>query len=124
LLTDGATGAVGTLTASRISAGAGESLEVEIRCVNGGFRFSAERPDELEVFEATAGSHQVVHCGSDYGSHSHFPQAVVSPGWLRSFVHAQYIFLGGRDELPAPDLHHGLSVQRLLRESVNRFTPH
>jgi predicted dehydrogenase len=124
LLTDRATGAVGTLTASRISAGAGESLEVEIRCVDGGFRFSTERPDELEVFEATAGSHQVVHCGSDYGSQSHFPQAVVSPGWLRSFIHAQYIFLGGRDDLPAPDLHHGLSVQRLLRESVNRFTRH
>jgi predicted dehydrogenase len=122
LLADNATGAVGTLTASRISAGAGECLDVEIRCVNGGFRFSTERPDELEVYEATPGSHRVAHCGSDYGSHSHFPQAVVSAGWLRSFVHAQYIFLGGRDELPAPDLRHGLSVQRLLRESVNRFT--
>lgn len=122
LLADHATGAVGTVTASRISAGAGECLEVEIRCVNGGFRFSTERPDELEVFEAAPGSHRVAHCGSDYGSHSHFPGAVVSAGWLRSFVHAQYIFLGGLDELPAPDLHHGLSVQRLLRESVNRFT--
>ena len=124
LLADHATGAVGTVTASRISAGAGECLEVEIRCVNGGFRFSTERPDELEVFEAAPGSHRVAHCGSDYGSHSHFPGAVVSAGWLRSFVHAQYIFLGGLDELPAPDLHHGLSVQRLLRESVNRFTAH
>ena len=122
LLADHATGAVGTVTASRISAGAGECLELEIRCVNGGFRFSTERPDELEVFEAAPGSHRVAHCGSDYGSHSHFPGAVVSAGWLRSFVHAQYIFLGGLDELPAPDLHHGLSVQRLLRESVNRFT--
>src|SRR5271157_811733 len=122
LLADRATGAVGTLTASRISAGAGECLELEIRCVDGGFRFSTERPDELEVFEAAPGSHRVAHCGSDYGSHSHFPGAVVSAGWLRSFVHAQYIFLGGPDELPAPGLHHGLSVQRLLRESVNRFT--
>jgi len=121
LLADRATGAVGTLTASRISAGAGECLELEIRCVDGGFRFSTERPDELEVFEAAPGSHRVAHCGSDYGCHSHFPAAVVSAGWLRSFVHAQYIFLGGRDELPAPGLHHGLSVQRLLRESVNRF---
>jgi len=121
LLTDRATGAVGTLTASRISAGAGESLEVEIRCVNGGFRFSTERPDDLEVFEATAGSRQVVDCGSDYGSHSRFPSAVVSAGWLRSFVHAQYIFLGGRDELPPPGLRHGLSVQRLLRESLPKL---
>jgi len=54
----------GTVTASRISAGAGECLEVEIRCVDGGFRFSTERPDELEVFEAAPARIGVAHCGS------------------------------------------------------------
>lgn len=121
LLRDAASGAVGSATASRISAGAGEVLECEIRCANGGFRLTTEGPESLDVFSASSDQSTVVHCGSNFEPHSQFPGRSYPAGWLRSFVHANYLFLNDLDRSSAPDLRHGLIVQRLIRQTSQRI---
>jgi predicted dehydrogenase len=123
LLRDAASGAVGTATASRISAGAGEILECEIRCVNGGFRLSTEAPDTVEIFSASSDQSTIVNCGSNFEPHSQFPGRAYPAGWLRSFVHANYLFLNDVDRSSVPDVRHGLVVQRLIRQASQRIAP-
>ena len=121
LLREPRSGAVGTLTASRISAGASDVLELEVRGSDGAFRLSTERPDVLEFFEAGAGAWTSFVCGNDYRPLSAFPAQGVSAGWLRSLVHAEYLFFGGNDaDAFFPDLSHGLAVQRLIRQVCER----
>jgi predicted dehydrogenase len=120
LLRDTKSGAVGTLVASRISAGAGDVLELEVRYTEGAFRLTSERPDVLETFHrpGRAGWTSLT-CGSDYSPASTFPSPHVPCGWVRSLIHAQYLFLGGMDqEAVIPDLRHGLTVQRLIRRTA------
>jgi len=121
LLCDTRSGAVGTLMASRISSGAGDLLEFELRFSDGAIRLSSERPDLLEVFEARTDSWSVFTCGNDFSPLSTFPARQVSSGWLRSLVHAQHLFLGGADpDAFIPDLRHGLAVQGLIRRIVEK----
>ena len=106
--------------ASRISAGAGDLLEFELRCSGG--------PSPLDRASGTPGglrhTHRLVD-GIDLRERlltlSAFPARQVSAGWLRSLVHAQHMFLGGTDpEAFIPDLQHGLVVQRLIRRTVEK----
>jgi predicted dehydrogenase len=116
---DDATGAVGIVEASRISAGASEVMELEFRCTEGGFRFRSEWPDMLEVFSRNSVAAKFLDCSADYAPESQFPKSGCPSGWLRAFVHANYLFLAddpGRRE--APGLDHGLAVQRLLRQTA------
>lgn len=121
LCRDAASRAVGTVTASRISAGAGEVLEMEIRCVKGGFSLSSESPETLEVFTASSKESAIVNCASNFEPDSQFPNSGCAAGWLRSFVHADYLFLSGSDRSVVPDLRHGLAVQRLIRQTSQRI---
>jgi predicted dehydrogenase len=120
LCRDPSTGAIGTVTASRVSAGAGELLEMEVRGTKGGFRFSSETADSLELF-STGGETRTIVTASDYRPHSEFPKRTVHGGWLRSLVHAQYVFISGMEENPAVDLQHGLTVQRLLLDVTRKL---
>lgn len=108
--------AIGTIVASRISAGAGEVLELELSCTNGSLRFSTIQPEVLKVFYSHDGNEwKSVYCASDYFPFSSFPSRHVSAGWLRSLIHAHYLFFGGIDEsAKIPDLNHALAVQRLI----------
>jgi hypothetical protein len=57
--------------------------------------------------------------GSNYLPITSFPSGHVPPGWLRSMIHAHYVFLTGKDlKSYIPDLKHGLAVQRLVRETA------
>jgi hypothetical protein len=57
--------------------------------------------------------------GSNYLPLTSFPSGHVPPGWLRSMIHAHYIFLGGNDvKAFVPELKHGLAVQRIVRETA------
>jgi len=117
LLRDKSSGAVGTVIASRISAGAGECLELDVRCTEGGFMLTTERPDMLEVYCASDSDRRVLNCASDYRPESEFPALHASPGWLRSLVHANYMFLCGGSGTPS-DLAHGLMAQRLVCDTA------
>ena len=117
LLHDKSSGAVGTLAASRISAGAGECLELEIRCVDGGFRLSTERPDQLQLFRGDDADGRVMQCGNDYRPDSDFPALQASAGWLRSLVHAHHMFFCGGQGIPS-GLRLGLQVERLVCQTA------
>lgn len=121
-LYDRQTGAVGNLSASRISSGTGDLVQLEIYAEKGTIRYSSQRPESFEYFleETQQWVTQVV--GSHYKPLTSFPSGHVPPGWLRSMVHAHYLFLGGMDEKAfVPDLKHGLEVQRLVRETADQL---
>lgn len=111
--------AAGTLSASRISSGTGDLVSLEIYAEKGMLRYSSHAVDYFEYFLEETGewTRQVV--GSNYTPISSFPSGHVPPGWLRSMIHAHYIFLTGNDPKAfVPDLKHGLAVQRVVRETA------
>jgi predicted dehydrogenase len=119
---DPATKAAGTMSASRISSGTGDLVSLEIWAENGMLRYSSHSVDYFEYYLEETGqwTRQVV--GSNYLPISSFPSGHVPPGWLRSMIHAHYIFLGGSDPKAfVPELKHGLAVQRIVRETADHL---
>lgn len=114
--------AVGNMSASRISSGTGDLVYLEIYAEKGALRYSSHNPEYFEYYleETNQWVRKVV--GSNYQSITNFPSGHVPPGWLRSMVHAHYIFFGGKDENTfVPGLKHGLSVQRIVRETADHL---
>jgi len=120
-LFDPVTGAVGNMSASRISSGSGDLVQVELYAENGALRYSSLHPEMFEYY--IEGSNQWIKqvVGSDYLPASGFPSVHVSPGWLRAMVHAHYLFFTGSDNFFIPDLKHGLAVQRIVRETADHL---
>ena len=119
---DDKTGAAGTLSASRISSGTGDTLCMELFAEKGTLRFTSQSPEFFEYYSEETGSWNRIITGSNYRPVSSFPSGHVPPGWLRSMIHAHYVFLTGNDpEAVIPDLTHGLSVQRLVRETAKHL---
>ncbi|HBL77928.1 MAG: hypothetical protein A2W90_01525 [Bacteroidetes bacterium GWF2_42_66] len=115
--------AAGTLSASRISSGTGDLVALELYAEKGCLKYSSHHAEYFEYFLEETGQwvRQVV--GSNYKPVSSFPSGHVPPGWLRSMVHAHYLFLTGDDKQTfVPDLKHGLAVQRLVRETACHLT--
>ncbi len=111
--------AAGHLSASRISSGTGDLVDLEIYAGRGALRYSTRTPDSFRFYLEETGQWVTRHVGSNYRPVGSFPSGHVSPGWLRALVHAHYLFLGGADEKAfIPDLKHGLEVQRLVRETA------
>ena len=111
--------AAGSLSASRISSGTGDLVSLEIYAEKGMLKYSSHSVDFFEYYLEETGqwTRQVV--GSNYAPLSSFPSGHVPPGWLRSMVHAHYIFTTGNDPRAfVPDLQHGLAVQRIVRETA------
>jgi len=111
--------AVGNMAASRISSGTGDLVYFEIFAEHGALRFNSHFPDYFEYFLEAKGQWTKQPVGSHYKPVTSFPSGHVPPGWLRSMMHAHYLFLGGQDEKAfVPDLQHGLAVQRIVRETA------
>ena len=116
ILREARSAAVGSILASRVSAGARESIELEIRFERGAFRYSSGQPDVL-FWNQSDMNWTEVYCGSDYSPASTFPSARVSAGWFRALIHSNHLFLGGHDDTTfRPDIAHGLRVQNLLND--------
>jgi predicted dehydrogenase len=119
---DDATGAVGSLSASRISSGTGDYFSVELYAQEGAIRYSTGSPDYFEFYTEESGIWNRRMVGSDFKPFSSFPSAHVPPGWLRSMIHAHYVFLTGNDHNEfVPDIEHGLVVQRLVTETAEHL---
>ncbi len=121
-LYDPQAGAVGNMSASRISSGTGDLVYLEIYAEKGAFRYSSKNSDYYEYY--MEGSNQWIKhiVGGNYMPVSSFPSGHVPPGWLRSLVHAHYQFFSGDDsESVIADLNHGLSVQRIVRETAEHL---
>jgi predicted dehydrogenase len=121
-LFDEASGAAGTLSASRISSGTGDYFSFEIYAAKGAIRYYSATPDVFEFYTEESGlwNRQVV--GSSFKPVTSFPSAHVPPGWLRSMIHAHYVFLTGNDKNEyVPDIEHGLAVQRLVTQTAEHL---
>lgn len=119
---DPTTKAAGTMSASRISSGTGDLVHFELYAEKGALRFSSHNPDYFEYYIEEAGQWIKQSVGSHYKPITSFPSGHVPPGWLRSMIHAHYIFLTGNDEKAfITDLKHGLAVQRIVRETATHL---
>jgi predicted dehydrogenase len=109
--------AAGTLSASRISSGTGDLISFEIYAEKGSLKYTTSSPDQFEYFSEETGLWHKQFTGSNFKPVTSFPSGHVPSGWLRSMVHAHYVFFTGNDDKCfIPDLEHGLVVQRVLRE--------
>jgi predicted dehydrogenase len=121
-LYDIATSAAGTLSASRISSGTGDHLSIELFAEKGTLRYSSLSADYFEFFLEETGLWNRYMVGSNYKPVSSFPSGHVPSGWLRSMIHAHYVFLTGGDTRSfLPDIEHGLAVQRLVRQTAEHL---
>jgi len=121
LLEETTSGAIGTMTASRVSAGSGDQLSLEIRGTRGALLFNTSQPDIYESYHVNEGwrMHRIY---SVYLPSSTFPSDYLPSGWLRALVHNHYLFLGGDQGISfIPDLTHGIQVQRLLGQIANHL---
>lgn len=118
-LVDPVTLAAGHMSASRISSGTGDLVQLEIYATKGAMRYSSHTSDGFDYFLEDQGQWVRQPVGSNYHGVTSFPSGHVPAGWLRSMVHAHYLFLGGVDsEAFIPGLDHGLEVQRLVRQTA------
>jgi predicted dehydrogenase len=115
-------GAVGTLSASRISSGTGDYFSLDLYAEQGALRYSSQSPDNFEFYTEESGLWNKVMVGSDFRPLSGFPSVHVPSGWLRSMIHAHYVFLTGKDQNEfLPDIKHGLAVQRMVRQTAEHL---
>jgi predicted dehydrogenase len=121
-LYDESAGAAGTLSASRISSGTGDQLTLELFAEKGSMRYSSVTPDLYEFYLEETGLWNRQMVGSSYKPITTFPSGHVPPGWLRSMIHAHYVFLTGNDPKSfIPGIEHGLAVQRLVRQTAEKM---
>ncbi len=116
------TGAVGNLSASRISSGTGDLVYLELFGKKGALRYSSNNSELFEYY--LEGTNQWVKqmVGSNYKPVTSFPSGHVPAGWLRSMVHAHYVFFTGNDaDAFHAGLEHGLAVQRIVRETADHL---
>ena len=119
---DDASGAVGTLSASRISSGTGDYFCVELSALEGALHYTSVSPDSFEYYTEESGVWNRRMVGSNFKPVSSFPSSHVPPGWLRSMIHAHYVFLTGNDKNEfVPDIEHGLAVQRLVTQTAEHL---
>jgi predicted dehydrogenase len=122
-LYDKNSGAAGSLSASRISSGTADTLSMELYAEKGTLRFSSRSAEYYEYFLEETGVWCRIRTGSNYKPITNFPSGHVAPGWLRSMIHAHYIFLTENDPKAfVPDISHGLNVQRLVRQTAERLS--
>jgi predicted dehydrogenase len=124
LLRNTGSGAAGTIAASRVASGTGDTLSMELYAERGSIRFTTAEPGFFEYYLEETGKWTRIQSGSRYTGITSFPSEHVPPGWLRSMIHAHYVFLTGNDnDAFIPDVWHGLEVQRIIREAARYFYP-
>jgi predicted dehydrogenase len=110
-------GAMGVFEASRVATGHKSGNTIEVYGSEGGFRFSMDRLNELEVWTADSdGIERILVTDDDHPyMDAWWPTGHVI-GWEHTFVHENYEFLTAiaNDEPYEPDLADGLLVQRLI----------
>jgi predicted dehydrogenase len=125
LLARMASGALGTLEATKLATGSEDELRVEIHGARGALRFNGADPHHLEVYDATASDRPCggrrgwtrIDCGQRYEPPATgFPGPKFSIGWMRSHLACLASFLYAvADGRPAePDLEHGVRIQHLM----------
>jgi predicted dehydrogenase len=119
-----ADGGLGSLEASKISAGAEDDLRLEITGERGAIRFSLMDPDFLETYsladpaEPLGGSRgwKRVATIQRYPAPAVFPPGRSTSGWLRSHAACLHAFLCSvaEERQGEPSLARGVAVQRMM----------
>jgi predicted dehydrogenase len=129
-----ASGALGTIEATKIATGSEDELRIEIHGSHGALRFNGMDPHHLEWHDATASDQphgglrgwNRIDAGQRYPQPAtNFPAPKSATGWLQSHTACLANFLQAvADNRPAdPDLQQGIRVQRLmecLRQSARQ----
>ncbi len=126
-----ASGAAGTLEASKIATGIDDELKLEIHGTKGAIILELSDEDGLWFFdeanpEATLGGNRGftrIRTSSRYGDIVQFPSVKNSSGWLRGHLHCLYSFLTAvAHERPAsPDILDGIETQRIMDAASRSF---
>ena len=89
--------------------------EIRMKLLKGVLCFIKAPPDLLQFFKDEQNGWKTLYLGNRYSSITTFPSHNVPSGWLRSLIHAHYLFFGGTDTHSfVPGIKHGLAVQRLV----------
>ncbi len=129
MLAQTASGARGTLTASKLAMGTNDDLGFAIYGTKGSLRFSLMDPNYLEFYDVAAphepyggtGGFTRIECVGRYPAPAGaFPSPKASQGWLRGHVMGMYsflnaVYLGKQDE---PTFAHGAYVQRIMEAAM------
>ena len=120
-----ASGAVGTIEATKFATGIMDEIRFEIHGEKGALRFNLMDPNWLEVYDARDTDAPIggmrgfrkVECVQRYPKPANgFPSPKASIGWIRAHAHCMYNFLEAvaLDKKPSPSLEEGLRLQRVL----------
>ena len=95
-------GAMGTVTASKLTTGANDDLSIEVYGTKGSLKFSLMNPNYLYFYDSTAqkspigglAGYTAIECVGRYPEPGGiFPSVKASNGWLRGHIHGMYRFL-------------------------------
>ena len=120
-----ASGAVGTVRASKIATGTEDEISFEIHGTKGALRVVAGDLHHLYYYDRAQPGKPIggrkgwtaIDCGGRYEAPAGgFPTPKASIGWLRGHMHCLYNFLSNVSEgrKSSPDLARGIYVQRLM----------
>ena len=118
-------GACGTLTASKLTTGANDDLNIEVYGEKGSLRFSLMEPNWLYFYDATVPDAPIggmrgftrIECVGRYPSPAGtFPSPKAARGWLEGHVESMVHFLTQVDlgESGHPDFHDAAHVQAVM----------
>ena len=125
MITKNENGAMGTLTASKVSKGTSDGLNFEIYGTLGALKFSLMEPGRLHFFDATAPASPMgglagfttIECGGSYAAPGgFFPSYKAPAGWLRGHVENMFryleaVYLGAE---PSPSFEDGARVSAVM----------
>jgi predicted dehydrogenase len=125
LLARAASGAVGTIEATKLASGSEDEIRLEIHGSRGALRFNGMDPHHLDVYDATAGDKPQggtrgwnrIDTGQRYPKPATgFPSPKAAIGWIRSHLACLANFLDAVAQgRPAePGLEQGIRVQHLM----------
>ncbi len=102
LLAELESGAVGTVTASKLTSGANDDLTIEVFGSRGALRFSLMDPNYLYFYDGTkpqtpcggTAGYTAIECVGRYPAPGGaFPSPKAANGWLRGHIHGMYRYL-------------------------------
>jgi len=119
-----ASGALGTIEASRLATGTNDELRFEIHGDHGALRFNLMDPNWLHAYDHRdpAGPHggsrgfKAIEAVQRYPQPAALPGPKLSIGWVRAHIACLHHFITCivEDREPRPSLHDGLAVQRIM----------
>lgn len=123
-----ASGAVGTVEASRLSTGAMDEIRFEAHGEKGAYRFNSMDPNWLDFYDATlqGGAYggdrgfKRIECAHQYPKPAALPGPKLTVGWMRYHIASIHDFVDNvaNDRQSSPSIYDGLKVQEVLDAAV------